>query len=739
MRRLVVALFVAGLAMLFDPAAVAATPSQPPGALGASANWLRLSVGSLAPRMVTAVDTSVTVTGTITNISDRRISHLKVRLQSGPRVLGDGELRSSLSTTATFDQGITNYEPITDSLVPGQSASFTVSEPLGGAHSLSLDQAGVYPVLVNVQGEPDYSTNTQYRLAAASLLLPVVSAPGGQQAPPVAPSRLTVLWPLVDTQPRVLATAANGQLLLADDSLAASLAPGGRLFGLVDAVRQAAAGHPEVLDSLCFAVDPDLLDTVQGMTAGYVVRSGDGTAPGRGGAAAALWLLTLRGLTSGHCALALPYADADLAALTHAGGAALVRLAFGETATVTRTLGATSLADVAWPADGALDPTTQATLAGLGVNTLLLDPNAVTPQATGDPVTLGSARAVPIDQVTSGALAARGEQPNVDKRGIAAQNGIGAAVYRTMFDGGGRAVLIAPPRRWAPSAQESLAFLQALDTLLTDRAATAAPLAGLAEGAGGPSAALNYPPQVGVAEVAHPVAAGAVAAYTRQQDVLDAMLRDHTQTKPVLPNALIDPMRLGLLRAVSSAWRGGRGPAAQAALDAAESPFTALTGQVSVVQPTLPISLGSKDSKLPVTVVNHLPVDITVRIDLTSEAGLAPAPGPETRIPAGSSDTVYVPTKVTRSGRFSVYATLSTPGGTPLGARARFELVSNAYGTIILIVTGTAFGLLVLLSGRRIYRRVRSARAATEVGAVAEPGDLQVLDERERLTEPDQH
>jgi hypothetical protein len=34
--------------------------------------------------------------------------------------------------------------------------------------------------------------------------------------------------------------------------------------------------------------------------------------------------------------------------------------------------------------------------------------------------------------------------------------------------------------------------------------------------------------------------------------------------------------------------------------------------------------------------------------------------------------------------------------------------VSTSYGTIILVVSGVAFGALVLLSARRIYRRARS-------------------------------
>jgi hypothetical protein len=112
------------------------------------------------------------------------------------------------------------------------------------------------------------------------------------------------------------------------------------------------------------------------------------------------------------------------------------------------------------------------------------------------------------------------------------------------------------------------------------------------------------------------------------------------------------------------------------------------------------------------------------------------------RIPAGGSVTVFVPTTATRSGRFSVFATVRTLGGTQLGEQARIELVSSAYGTIVVIVTGLAFVLLVLLSGRRIYRRVKASRTAPPVGQSGEEAVEALVGagepaERERGREPD--
>jgi hypothetical protein len=336
---------------------------------------------------------------------------------------------------------------------------------------------------------------------------------------------------------------------------------------------------------------------------------------------------------------------------------------------------------------------------------------------------------LPIDPVISAALAPRTDESNVDAASLSAQDGLAAVVFRTVFNSAGGAVLVAPPRRWAPSAGEALEFLRDTATVLADHFATPTSLSdAVAAPTAGPPVTLNYPPQESLAEVAPQVVAGAVRSDGQQRDVLAAMGRDHTTPTPVQPPDLIDPLRLDLLRAVSSAWRDNRTSGAQSTLDVADQQFDVLRAQVTVVQPGLPILLGSKDSRLPVTVSNKLPVNIAVRVDLTGDPGLPPT-GVDEVVPANGSLTAYIPTTVTRSGRLSAYATVFTAGGTELGEQARLELQSSAYGTIIVIVTAIAFGLLVLLSGRRIYRRVRAARAngAGEPTDPDQPGDPAAL------------
>ena len=86
-----------------------------------------------------------------------------------------------------------------------------------------------------------------------------------------------MLWPLAD-RPRLAAGVPGGTtpVRLIDDDLATSLATGGRLDTLLSAVDFATSPDVDpdgaVGRAVCLAVDPDLLVTVNAMTAGYVVN-----------------------------------------------------------------------------------------------------------------------------------------------------------------------------------------------------------------------------------------------------------------------------------------------------------------------------------------------------------------------------------------------------------------------------------------------------------------------------------
>ena len=216
----------------------------------------------------------------------------------------------------------------------------------------------MYELLVNVNGVP--RDGLRARLAAARLLLPVLSLPAGPDpadAPvvptvPGGPPGLTVLYPLVDT-PHRLPTVPGEQTLLADDDLARSLAPDGRLGGLLAAFAEGAPAGSAVRAATCLAVDPDLVATAAAMRQGYAVRGPNGTVPGTGADVAGAWLDTLAAAARGGCVVALPFADADLVALARGQLGDLGRLAVADAAAVvTEALGTPVLDATTWPNGG---------------------------------------------------------------------------------------------------------------------------------------------------------------------------------------------------------------------------------------------------------------------------------------------------------------------------------------------------------------------------------------------------
>src|SRR4051812_20129358 len=363
----------------------------------------------MTPRVITSGTPKLTVTGRITNTGDRRVDDIQVKVQRGEPVESDAQLRDL--TDLDTDSASSPFVDVTGDLDRGDSVQFTITVAVRGAEqSLALSQPGVYPALVNVNGKQEYSGRA--RLAAVALPLPVLSVPGGAAAKrKPTPPGLSFLWPILDTQPRRLPTT-DGQVVLTDDSLADSLSVSGRLFGLVNSVSVAAAADSTLLRSMCFAVDPDLLQTVDAMTRGYKVRTaGGGTVAGRGATVAKEWLTRLRDLTVGQCVISVPFADADLVALSRSGAYDLSSLAMGSSTVVAQLLAPVQPAkDLYWPAGGTLDHRTLVDVTSGAPATVLADPShlrsakgkapyEVTGLQTAHPV-----RAVPVDPLLSSTL-----------------------------------------------------------------------------------------------------------------------------------------------------------------------------------------------------------------------------------------------------------------------------------------------------------------------------------------------
>ena len=217
--------------------------------------------------------------------------------------------------------------------------------------------------------------------------------------------------------------------------------------------------------------------------------------------------------------------------------------------------------------------------------------------------------------------------------GGALQDGLAALAFRTLFDSrGGDQLLVAPPRRWTASAAELSLFLDLAQQLFDGGYATPQSLMQVTSGADrGTTVGLSYTPQDSAQEIPRSVTTDVVRINRTKRDLLAAM--DDDNTTDVDPNQLLSPMQYGLLRGVSTAWRGHPERAA-ACVEVVDEQVAALCGRVVVKNPGRPLTLASGDSPIPVNVSNELPVAIVVRIHLAATAGLRPGAVPRHPDPA---------------------------------------------------------------------------------------------------------
>ncbi|RZT83211.1 hypothetical protein EV383_0006 [Pseudonocardia sediminis] len=721
----------AGPALAGQPAPRAASPAVPRTATPvvtqpsqqAQPGPVRLDLATMTPRVVTGAGPGeLVVTGTVTNTGPTPIESLGVRVQRGPAVLGEATLRGALDGEGGADDVTPAFADL-GALAPGVSTPFRYAVPLTGdpARTLALPGPGTYPLLVNVNGS---TGGERSRLATARMLLPVSGLPGAPAADPPAASPFSMLYPITDTPHRI--PPVPGQVpVLTDDDLAASFGPGGRLRGLVDALAaQAPTGSP-VRAATCLAIDPELVATAAAIRNGYDVATGaDGaTVPGRGAEAAGQWLDDLSATARGSCVLALPSSDADLVALVRGGEADLARAAVEQgRANLARDLGTAVLDGAVWPAGGVLDEPTLAALDGPSSVLLSAEGLGETDAArTAGVVPIagaaGGTRAVITDPLLTEAATGpvgrdgtRGQNPEIPAGGTGAmssQDLIGAMAFRSEAGPGPGPFVVAPPHRWNADGAAGAALLSAAASLIGEGRLAPTGLAAVTTTGpvtDGSTARLYYPVQAGGQEIP----ASAVTAVA-EQDRSIAELRAAAEGRTGVgasPAEVFDPLRLGMLRAVSTAWRG-RPDLADRDAELVASRIEGLRSSIRVLEPPSPYSLGTSDAPLLLTVANGLPVTMNVRIVLSSTSGLRVAPIPVQAVPPLGRVQVRVSAKVTRAGQFSVDAGLRTPDGATLGPDTRLRVRSTVYGTVTVWLTAIAGAVLVVLVVRRVLRRIR--------------------------------
>ena len=734
---------------------IALSPLQgAPAALGEpdGPTFLTVRIDNVTPDVVnTSGPATLTVAGTVTNVGDRTIRDVVARLEHGSAVTSSAGLRARLTGANDQFEAASEFVTVTKQLERGQAAGFTISvpirpgpQPAPGIRSLGIEEPGVYPILVNVNGIPDESAEA--RLDEDRFLLPVAGVPPASpsdkaQDDAVAPDSgkpvdITMLWPLAD-KPRLAPGVPGGTtpVRLMDDDLAVSLATGGRLDTLLAAAEFATS--PGAIDpaigvdrALCLAVDPDLVVTVNAMTAGYVVADspdglGPASHPGAGQAAAAGWLDRLRRLAARMCVVATPYAQADLGALDRVGDPPLSAAATTTAADVVDKIldvvsarGVTVLGDGPLTADALrlLDtqsPTMVIAADQSGDATPDLAVHRLSPQVV----------LAPFDPAVGGALAGVGTDPSAptylddrlavpvtgDSPVARRQSAIAAALWRTLQpDLLPRTQILLPPLKWSPQPDDAHAMLTALADAMHSGLAKPRPLrAMIAQATAAAAASPDLPdlPTAARGRFDDDVVATIGAQIRRLAGLTEALTTD-ARTGLTGPQYTA-PLREDMLRALSQIEPPNlRNDIARQRLPVVGKTIEDLFGAVSIVNPGDTYTLATERSALPLALRNDLSVPIRVRLQVDAPPGMTVTDIGEQELPPGYLP-LRVPVELHLTQRVAVDVTLRTADGLQLGEPVRLSVHSNAYGKVLFALTLSGGLVLALLVGRRLYHRFR--------------------------------
>jgi hypothetical protein len=763
------------------PTAAAGEPGAVP--------FVQVRIDQVTPQLVTTTsEPVVTVAGTVSNIGDRPVRDVMVRLEHAPGVPSTAGLRTNLDGDTDQYQAAEDFVTIAPELQRGQKTKFTLSAPLRAAakHSLDIVAPGVYPLLVNVNGTPDYGEPA--RLDNARFLLPVLGVPpdpldtsGGAGAldTVIAPDTskpvpVTMLWPLAD-RPRLAPGVPGGTIpvRLLDDELSASLASGGRLDVLL-AAAEFATSHDVDPDgavgrSMCLAVDPDLLVTVNAMTAGYVVSdSPDGPAqepgtpthPGTGQAAATSWLNRVRAMAHRMCVAPLPYAQADLDAVERIGDPGLSATATGGAADVVdQILGVAAVRGATLIPDGGLTRR-GVELLSANSNTVVIaaaDSSAsdssnplpatadTAPRRLSPPVVLA-----PFDPAVGAAFAAAGTDPVApsylnsallirlqhDSETARRQDALASMLWRALQPRvNPRAQILLPPTNWKLRSEDAGAIMTALATSIRSGLAVPRPLSALLADASAVPPVNGTPqpdPDAGgrgrfsdgvVTEISGEVGrlAGLTAALT-------------TDARSGLTGiSYTAPLREDMLRAISQADRPDtRNGLAQQRLAVVGKAINDFFGAVTIVNPAGSYTLATEHSPLPLALHNGLAVPIRVRLHLDVPPGMTFTDLGEIELPPGYLP-LRVPIEVNFTQRVAIDVALHTPGGVPLGEPVRLSVHSNAYGKVLFLITLSAAAVLVALAGRRLWHRFRGQPDPADLDRPDPPDADHPVDKAQRV------
>ena len=181
-----------------------------------SSSGASVVIDSVSPQ-VAKPNSTVTVTGTISNTSHSSLPDVSVVLRSSASALASrSDLASYAGGSLNADTPVGTPALVSRELAPGATMSWKLSLSV---HSIGISQFGVYPLAVQAV---DASGAT---VGLERTYLPYW--PGAKAAGVSQPLRIAWVWPLINPPAQGVCTA------LTSNSLASSVAAGGRLDTLL--------------------------------------------------------------------------------------------------------------------------------------------------------------------------------------------------------------------------------------------------------------------------------------------------------------------------------------------------------------------------------------------------------------------------------------------------------------------------------------------------------------------------
>jgi Family of unknown function (DUF6049) len=688
---------------------------------------LAISITGMTPSFATSGST-VTLSGTLANHTGSALGGIAVQAWTSTQGFLDPpqmtDFTNSLSTgsSALLLQPAGAPYPVTAPVPNGATVRWSVLFQAAAFYG----QFGVFPIQVQVS-----AAGTAYT-ASARTSLPFWT--GGDAATQPKGLQVAWVWPLIDTPQQ----GACGQTL-ATSQLASSVASGGRLSTLL-----AAGSAYSQTDQLTWDIDPALLSDVSVMTRPYYTHGNaacSGRTPKDPSPAAGKWLSQLQTSTAGQPAFLTPYADVDVAALSHAGLERSLEAAYrlGDTVAgqiLPNTFGTNgtgtgdgAVLKAAWPADGRADAGVLTSLASDGgISTVVLSSDELPPSSpVGED---GLARTVNGVGASMSVLLANSRITSLLSSASAAPTQAGqfaltqdflaqTAMIAAELPGTSRSLVIAPPTSWSPSPAEANALLKITHDApwlhpvgLSTLAATAAKL---------PSVTHVPAKQVSGAELSD--------GYLDHVTTVGANLSLFKGILYQPPARRIDTLDAALAVTESSAWRGRGSYGGWLAMSQLTAYLNDSEDRVQIIA-SKKILLAGQSGETPVSVQNGLGEPIRVKVMAITPPGsqlqvgsydaLLPVQGEKT-------GTVRIPVhSATGIGTATVQLQLATQDGSPLtwhGTSQSLSVEVTRFGRLLLIIIGGALGILVLTSAYRLRRkRLASVRNGGSADETADAG-----------------